>query len=251
MNDRSAGPCLLEARDVSKDYYEGRTCTRALRGASLDVREGEILAVMGPSGAGKSTLLHVFGILDRPTRGTVFYRGRETSRLSGAERARIRNRDFGFVFQFFHLLPDLTVTENVLLPAMVHYATGPWLRRRRQERERARAVLERIGLGPRAHARVTRLSGGEKQRVAIARALVGQPQVVFCDEPTGNLDTQTSEEIYDLILELNRTTGQTFVIVTHEASLAQKAHRVARMVDGTIEKISGQAENAHGTEGLH
>jgi len=226
---------ILEAIDVTKVYQEGATQVHALRGATLAIERGEVLAVTGASGAGKSTLLHVLGLLDEPTGGCVTYCGREVSTLPSAEVARIRNAHFGFVFQFFHLLPDLTALENVQLPQMVASSYFGWGSvKKHGDGERALAM---VGLADRMRHKPRQLSGGEKQRVAIARALVHNPDVIFCDEPTGNLDSKTSAGIQNLMFDLNRKAGQTFVIVTHDAALASRANRIARMKDGSIDKI--------------
>jgi len=233
---------IIEATRLSKVYRDGTSQVYALREVSLIVNEGETLAITGESGAGKSTLLHVLGLLDKPTGGTVLYRGQDLARLSDAQASDIRNRRFGFVFQFFHLLPDLNALENVMLPEMVASGYLGW--RGKEAREAALRALETVGLADRLRHRPSQLSGGEKQRVAIARALVRNPEVVFCDEPTGNLDSKTSAGILDLVFKLNRTTGQTFLIVTHDASLAARAHRIARMWDGSISDIIVNPEPA-------
>ena len=230
---------ILEARKVTKVYKEGATEVYALRGVDLVVERGEVLAITGASGAGKSTLLHVLGLLDVPTAGCVLYSDRAVSTLPSAEVARIRNEHFGFVFQFFHLLPDLTALENVLLPEMVASSYFGW--RKIRKRSNAEQALKLVGLAGRMRHKPRQLSGGEKQRVAIARALVRDPDAIFCDEPTGNLDSKTSAGIQDLMFELNRTTGQTFVIVTHDAPLASRANRIANMKDGCISEIAGKA----------
>jgi len=227
---------ILEAADVSKVYLDGATEVHALRGARLEIERGEVLAITGTSGAGKSTLLHVLGLLDEPTGGCVSYCGRPVSTLPSAEVARIRNARFGFVFQFFHLLPDLTALENVQLPQMVASSYFGWRAvKKHGDGERALAM---VGLADRMRHKPRQLSGGEKQRVAIARALVHNPDVIFCDEPTGNLDSKTSAGIQNLMFDLNRKTGQTFVIVTHDAALASRANRTAKMKDGCIDKIT-------------
>lgn len=226
MND------FLRVEDVVKDYPSGETTLRVLKGVTLSVEPGRITAIVGPSGAGKSTLLHVMGFLDRPTSGDVVYRGRRLSALDRQEQARVRNAHFGFVFQMYHLLPELTALENTLLPLMIREGTGEWMARRREHHRRARELLERLGLGARLHHLPPQLSGGERQRVAIARALAGDPEIVFCDEPTGNLDAATSREIQKLILDLSRDTGKTFLVVTHDPEVAAMAHRRLRLVDG-------------------
>jgi len=226
MND------FLRVEDVVKDYPSGDTTLRVLKGVTLSVEPGKITAIVGPSGAGKSTLLHVMGFLDRPTSGDVIYRGRRLSTLDRQEQASVRNAHFGFVFQMYHLLPELTAHENTLLPLMIRHSTGDWLATRGERHRKARELLVRLGLGERLHHLPPQLSGGERQRVAIARALIGDPEIVFCDEPTGNLDAATSKEIQTLIVELSRETGKTFLVVTHDPSVAGLAHRQLRLVDG-------------------
>ncbi|GAA5334218.1 MULTISPECIES: ABC transporter ATP-binding protein [Thermus] len=218
---------LLELRGVKKVYRTGEVAFLALKGVDLRVEEGEILAIMGPSGSGKSTLLHILGLLDRPTEGEYRLLGRPTQDLSEGERAYLRNRFVGFVFQAFFLLPRLSVVENVEVP--MAYAGLPPKERRR----RALALLERVGLLEKAHSLPNQLSGGQRQRVAIARALALKPPLLLADEPTGALDTKTGEEILALFQELNRE-GTTVILVTHESTVAQKAQRIVRVRDGEI-----------------
>lgn len=225
---------LLYAKDVYKDYRVGKNILRVLNGITLEVKEGEILTIAGPSGAGKSTLLHILGILDTPTSGAVFYRGENLNELSPGQQAERRNRHFGFVFQFYHLLPDFTALENVMLPGLIGCGPSGWASAKKDSRNRASELLSRVGLKERAHHRPDQLSGGERQRVAIARALMNQPAVLFCDEPTGNLDTRNSLEIKQLICSLNETNSQTFVIVTHDENFARIGKRGVRMADGKI-----------------
>jgi putative ABC transport system ATP-binding protein len=221
-------PPLVALREVARVYPRGATEVVALAGVSLEVREGEKLAIMGPSGSGKTTLLSILGCLDRPTRGEHFFDGRRVEALGDDELSRLRNRSIGFVFQAFHLIPQLTVAENVETP-LLYGGTSPagW-------RPRALRALERVGLAARADHRPTELSGGEAQRAAIARALVTEPRLVLADEPTGNLDTATGEEIAALLDDLHAR-GRTVVIVTHNESLARRAERVVRLRDGRIE----------------
>ena len=188
---------------------------------------------------GKSTLLNLLGLLDTPSSGHIYYRGRDESlqdrdlgKLSLSEKARMRNLNFGFVFQFYHLLPDLTVLENVMLPAMIRYRRHQFAAKRVELTKRADDLLERVGIADRRDFPPTRLSGGERQRAAIARAFFNAPEIVYCDEPTGNLDMHTGEKIHQLILDLNRDTGVSFVLVTHDEDLASLAHRRLSMVDG-------------------
>jgi lipoprotein-releasing system ATP-binding protein len=225
---------VLEAVGVVKDYREGEGLLRVLKGVSLKVREGEILAIVGPSGAGKSTLLHILGFLDRPTEGEIRFGDLRLSEATQVAQASIRNRNFGFVFQMYHLLPELTALENVLVPLMIRHDLASWMGNRSESRRRAQTLLEQMGLGPRLTHRPSELSGGEQQRVALARALVGDPKVVFCDEPTGSLDKSTAQEIRELLVRLNQETRKTFVIVTHDESTAKLAHRILHMEDGRI-----------------
>ncbi|MGE3164188.1 MAG: ABC transporter ATP-binding protein [Planctomycetota bacterium] len=228
---------ILEATDLSRSFTFPGGNVEVLKGVSLTVLTGEIVAIQGESGVGKSTLLNLIGLLDVPTRGSVTYheaggRRHNTATLNAAGRAHLRNRFLGFVFQFYHLLPDMDVLENVLIPTMVNRSWFAYNRERRALRDRARDLLARVGVSHRESHRVTTLSGGERQRVAIARALMNDPRLVLCDEPTGNLDTTTSERIHELFRELNETLGTTFLIVTHDRHLAKQAGRSLLMVDG-------------------
>lgn len=227
---------FLAVRDIVKEYPQGEKPLRVLRGVNLDVREGEFLVVVGSSGAGKSTLLHIMGLLDTPTAGAVLFGERDLTALSEREQSRLRNTLFGFVFQFFHLLPDFTAIENVVMPAMVGVGPVGWARRKKDTAGRAKALLSQVGLSERITHRPGQLSGGERQRVAICRALINRPRVLFLDEPTGNLDSRTGQEIQDLIEGLNRSEGQTVVMVTHSDAAVKRASRVVRIHDGQIVK---------------
>jgi lipoprotein-releasing system ATP-binding protein len=229
----SRGDALLHVRSLHKAYLLGRFVLQVLRGCSLTVGDGEFVAVMGSSGSGKSTLLHIMGALDTPDAGTVTFAGQNVFAGSNAARDRLRNRTFGFVFQFYHLLPELNVLENVMLPVMVGCPIIGWFRRRGEVRSLAEDLLGRVGLAERLQHRPNELSGGERQRVAIARALINQPRVLLADEPTGNLDTATGQEILSLLSELNAQ-GQTVVMVTHDAAVAAAAHRTVTLVDGQV-----------------
>ncbi len=228
------GRVLLQARGVAKSYQLGGSTLEVLRGVDLDVHEGEILAILGKSGCGKSTLLHVLGWLDPVDRGSIHFEGRDRASVPQRERARLRNEVMGFVFQFYHLLPELTALENVLMPAMIRHGRLAWRTHRRTEEARANELLDRVGLSARRKHRPRHLSGGERQRVAIARALQNEPRFLFCDEPTGNLDGRTADEIRDLLWQLNETTGQTMLVVTHDARMARRAHRMVHIEDGRV-----------------
>jgi lipoprotein-releasing system ATP-binding protein len=237
MNRKATGTAeLLAAEDVAKTYRMGRVDVPVLRGASLHVAGGEWVAVLGASGSGKSTLLHLLGDLDRPDPGdgAIRFEGRPLAALSMGERNRYRNRSIGFVFQFYHLLPELNVLENTLLPAMVGLSRLGWYARRESMRRSAGELLESFGLGHRLRHRPRELSGGERQRVAIARALINQPQVLLADEPTGNLDEHTGREILDLIAAQHGA-GLTIVMVTHDPAIADRADRVVHLHDGRVE----------------
>ena len=229
---------LLAVRGISR-RYSPRPEDEVLKQLDIDIMPGEILAIVGPSGVGKTTLLNILGLLDTPTSGTVTYegknaayRGKDLLALSSRDQSRVRNRSLGFVFQLYHLLPDLSVLENVMLPALMAADCLGWWSAKRASRKRAAAILDEVGIADRSHARPNELSGGERQRAAIARALIAEPAVVFCDEPTGNLDTATGERIHKLLWRLNREHRTTLVLVTHDHELAQKADRILRMVDG-------------------
>lgn len=226
---------IIRVENVRKIYRMGETEVRALDGVSLTVEEGEFLIVMGPSGSGKTTLLHLMGCLDKPTEGEIYIASTPVSKLSDAQLAKVRNKMIGFVFQQFNLLSRLTALENVELPMI--YAGVPKSLRRKKAKE----LLELVGLGDRLHHRPTQLSGGQMQRVAIARALANDPVVLLADEPTGNLDSKSGEEILKIFSELNER-GQTVVIVTHDLEVASRGDRIIRMRDG---KIVAEEVNAH------
>lgn len=225
---------FLYARDVYKRYKTPERMLPVLNGVNLTIEKGGMVAILGASGAGKSTLLHILGMLDTPTSGSVIYRGINVNELSPKEQAKIRNKSFGFVFQFYHLLSDFNTLENVLIPRLIGQGFFQWGSVKKEYGEKAFELLKRVGLGDRVMHKPDQLSGGERQRAAITRALINDPEVLFCDEPTGNLDTVTGEGILELLCELNKSQNQTTVIVTHDERIAKRAKRVVKIIDGKI-----------------
>jgi len=228
MND-----VILTAHEIYKIYRNGSREIRAVDGISLQIERTKSFAIVGPSGAGKSTLLHLLGGLDNPTRGKVAFDGRDLYALSDSERARIRNRSVGFVFQFYHLLPEFTALENVMLPAMImgfgFRDSGIGVKK---IRERAENILKSVGLGDRLHHKPNELSGGEAQRVAIARALINEPALLLCDEPTGNLDSKTGEMVFGLLLELKIKKDMTLIVATHDKGISSRLDQSIYIRDG-------------------
>ena len=224
---------MIETQNVHKSYRMGMAQVSVLRGVDLAVKRGEFVAIVGASGSGKSTLLHILGALDKPDRGTVTFDGRTLASLGARALNRYRNKTVGFVFQFYHLLDELSVLENVILPAMVPAGIIRWLSLRAAVRRRAHQLLEAVGLAERAAHKPYQLSGGERQRAAIARALVNAPQLLLADEPTGNLDSAAGNGILELLEGLNHR-GQTIVMVTHDERIARRAARIVTLADGRI-----------------
>jgi lipoprotein-releasing system ATP-binding protein len=219
---------MITITDLHKSFFMGARELPVLRGINLQIRKGELIAIVGASGAGKSTLLHIIGTLDRPTSGTVSFEGQDLFQLSETQQAEFRNRRVGFVFQFHHLLPEFTAVENACMPALVQR------RDQRSVEAEAVALLTEVGLAQRLHHKPGELSGGEQQRVAMARALMQKPDVVLADEPTGNLDTHTGDALFALIRDLNKRHGTTFLIVTHNDKLSAQSDRIVHMQDGLI-----------------
>jgi lipoprotein-releasing system ATP-binding protein len=219
---------MIKVVDLHKSFWMGAYELPVLKGINLEIRRGELIAIVGASGAGKSTLLHIIGTLDRPSSGTVTFNGHDLFQLTDTQQAEFRNQRIGFVFQFHHLLPEFTALENAAMPALVQ-------RRDPSSVESdAKALLTEVGLGERLHHKPGELSGGEQQRVAMARALMQKPDLVLADEPTGNLDTHTGDELFELMRELNKSRGTTFIIVTHNDRLSAQSDRIIHMQDGLI-----------------
>jgi lipoprotein-releasing system ATP-binding protein len=233
---RSQSSPILRASGVRKSFKMGDSIVEVLKNADLSVREGEFIAIEGRSGSGKSTFLHILGALDLANGGSVEFGAKDILKLPSAARSALRNTQFGFVFQFYHLLPELNVLENTLLGPMVQHSWFGFRAQRRALRDRAAEVLKSLGMEHRLRHRPNQLSGGERQRVAIARALMNNPRVLFADEPTGNLDADTGRQIMSVLEKLHRESGQTIIMVTHDRTLARQADRVLVLRDGKLEK---------------
>jgi lipoprotein-releasing system ATP-binding protein len=228
----------LTAVGLCKTFRKGKNEVPVLHGVDLEVERGEMIAVMGASGSGKSTLLHIMGLLDAPDSGQVVLEGRRIDDRSEGERDLLRNSTFGFIFQFYHLLPELTALENILMPQLIAHGLWSYWKNSRLLRRQGQELLERVGLGHRLAHLPGELSGGEMQRAAIARALAGHPKVLLADEPTGNLDAGNGQAVLELLRDLNGERGLTMILVTHDQHIAQQADRVVRLADGRIEEWS-------------
>ena len=227
---------ILKTEGIYKSYRMGAAEVSVLKGVDLAVKKGEFVAIVGASGSGKSTLLHILGALDNPDKGVMKFQGQDLSRIANRELNKFRNKMVGFVFQFYHLLDELSVLENVFLPAMVSKGVVGWLVSRRLAKKRAAELLAELGLGERANHKPYQLSGGERQRVAIGRALMNEPRLLLVDEPTGNLDSATGNGILSIFEKLNRA-GQTIVMVTHDERIARRAGRIIILADGKIRRV--------------
>lgn len=225
---------MLIARDIRKTYRRDAVEVRVLNGLNLEVQTGEFLSIVGASGSGKSTLLHLLGILDTPDSGEILLDGKRIDNLSSKARDQLRNRTFGYIFQFYHLLPELSTLDNVLMPAYIAHSFINWWQTRRQWRTRAQELLDKVGLAHRTKHRPRELSGGEMQRTAIARALLMNPRLLLADEPTGNLDADSGRVIIQLLREINREEGVTIIMVTHNLDIVPMTDRVVRMCNGLI-----------------
>jgi lipoprotein-releasing system ATP-binding protein len=225
----------ISATGLKKSYRKGKLAVPVLHGVDLEAEHGELVAIVGASGSGKSTLLHVLGLLDDPDSGSVLLNGERIDNLPDRRRDAHRNLTFGFIFQFYHLLPELSSLENVMSPLMIRHGLVAYMSKRVAIRKEATALLERVGLGHRLTHRPSELSGGEMQRCAIARALAGKPEVLLADEPTGNLDSATGQSVLDLLRDLNRERGLTMMLVTHDHHIAAQADRTVRLLEGRIE----------------
>jgi lipoprotein-releasing system ATP-binding protein len=235
-NEPAPDRAILRAGGIKKTFRMGESTVQVLRHVDVSIRRGEFLAIEGRSGSGKSTLLHILGALDAADAGTIEYEGQDIARMSGAARSRLRNTQFGFVFQFYHLLPELNVLENTLLAAMIEHSWLGYKSKQKGLRERGAAVLKHLGMDHRLKHRPNQLSGGERQRVAIARALMNEPKVLFADEPTGNLDAETGRQIMNVLETLHREQGQTIVMVTHDRTIAGRADRALVLKEGALQR---------------
>jgi len=234
---REATSVVMRASGLMKSYRKGKVEIPVLNGVDFEVREGEFQAIVGTSGSGKSTLLHLLATLDQPDDGEIFFEGNRIDNLPAKSCDILRNRYIGIVFQFYHLLPELSALENVLMPLMIRYGFTKYMLSRRKNRRRAKELLDKVGLGHRLKHRPRELSGGEMQRVAIARALIADPQLLLADEPTGNLDRQAGDEIMEILRNLNSEQGLTVVMVTHDDTIAEQADRTIHLVEGRVQTM--------------
>ena len=231
---RVTAPTALSAVDLHKSYRKGNLEVPVLRGASLSIAEGEFTAIVGQSGSGKSTLLHLLGTLDKPDQGEIFVGDRSVNQMSSRDRDQLRNQEIGLIFQFYHLLPELTTLENVLTPTMIEQGLFGYFRNRRRYTERAKALLDKVGLAHRFHHRPSEMSGGEMQRASIARALIMRPSLLLADEPTGNLDSKNSDDVLRALFDLQSEENLTILMVTHDDEIAKSANRTIRLEEGRV-----------------
>jgi lipoprotein-releasing system ATP-binding protein len=234
LNRPANSGTIIEARDLYKDYHKGRLTVPVLKGATLSIKQGEFCAILGKSGSGKSTLLHLLGTLDSPTKGEIHYQQTRIDNLAPRKRDQLRNHEFGLIFQFYHLLPELSTLENVLMPRMISDGPFRYWANRKKHAERAKQLLDLVGLSHRLKHRPSELSGGEMQRVAIARALVSKPKLLLADEPTGNLDAANGAEVLGILQKLRSEEQLTVVMVTHDESIADRADRCIRLQNGRV-----------------
>jgi lipoprotein-releasing system ATP-binding protein len=230
----SDGPVILRVKGIKKSYYKGKHEIPVLRGVDMQVVEGKLTAVVGQSGCGKSTLLHLLATLDQPDEGEVHFDGRRIDNLPSRQRDALRNQDIGIIFQFYHLLPELSALENVLMPVLINQGILSYWRTRSRAKQRARELLAMVGLEDRSRHRPSELSGGEMQRAAIARALMAKPKLLLADEPTGNLDRKNGDDVLAILRRLNEQDDLTIVMVTHDQTLASAADRIVHLVEGRV-----------------
>jgi lipoprotein-releasing system ATP-binding protein len=236
----------LTATNLHKSYHKHRINIPVLQGVDLAVEKGDFVSIVGSSGSGKSTLLHLLGTLDKPDQGQISLAGRRIDNLPARERDRLRNQTFGFIFQFYHLLPELTVLENVAMPGLIRHSVLGWFANRAQQRKAAQAIIDRVGLGHRLRHKPRELSGGEMQRAAIARALISNPEILLADEPTGNLDADTGSDVMKLLIELNRQDGLTIIMVTHNREMALQSGNMLHMQRGKLVSAPDAGQTATG-----
>lgn len=242
MNDHQSSKPLLELEDLWKSYDSGDKELEILQGVQLEVTPQSYYSIIGPSGVGKTTLLNIMGLLDEPTSGSIRFHGNDIAGASESQKSTIRNEQIGFVFQFYHLIPELTALENVCLPAMIDFMGFQWFRNRNDVRERAHTLLNEVGLTDREDHSPTELSGGERQRVAIARAMIQYPDVLICDEPTGNLDKETGDRILELLEKMHKQHQTALIIASHNKSQASRAERTYQIADGKLTHLKEQKE---------